>query len=379
MGALGPALMFICLMLLECLLGAAVLTYAARCFCIIVEGTAAGNDEVPWPDEPMFDWIGRAAHLLWLVTFWLLPVALLLRLLRHLDPDAPAALLWLPPVVLFWLLFPISVLSSFSATSRWVIFRPAILGGLLRTFPATATFYFLTGVLVGGLAALGYLTFARGWALLLPVLAAAAAAGGFLYARLLGRLGGVLGQLAPAEPAEPAAPARPAERPPAGRQRPKKKRPARGVKTVDPWAVPKKQKAAPPASSPPVEGYEVADQDSSPRPAEAPAEGKRRKEPREEGYALSGEKLPPPPTATPLDGYLPVGTAAAADREPPRRGERAEYRREGPKPPAHPFLEGVWTFPWYGTSVGPWLAVAVGLLALGGVLQAMLSFWSQLQ
>ena len=388
MSAIGPAMVFISLLLIECLLGACLLVYGARCLGVIVEGTAAGEDEVTWPDEPMMDWLGRALHLCWLVAFWLVPVAVVLRVVQRIDPEAPPLLLVLPPVVLFWLLFPISVLSSLSAHSRWVVFRPALVGGLFRVFPATAAFYFATALLLAGLAALGGATFANGWFLLIPVLAVAAAAGLFIYARLLGRLGWALGRIEAPEQtqAKPAA----VERPPM-RRRPRKRRPARGVKTIDPWAEPEKKGAAPPEGGPPVEAYGLAG-DEPARPAASRPRQKGKKGPREEGYALSSEQAPPPPKEAPLDGYLPVGRDAEPAPGPPPeggeatpKGERANRParplapRQEPEPPAHPFFQGVYTFPWYGTSVGPWLAVALGLLAVGGILQGLLSVWSSLQ
>jgi hypothetical protein len=380
MGAAGPAMIFVCLLLAAALVGTCLLVYAARCFGVIVEATAAGQDEVAWPDEPMVDWLGRAVHLCWLVAFWLLPVAVLLRLLRHFNPQAPLALLLLAPLVLFWLLFPVSVLSSLSAHSRWVFFRPAVVGGLFRVFPGTAAFYFLSAPLLGGLAALGFVTFASGAFLLVPVVAVAAAAGLFIYARLLGRLGWALGQIQAPEQPEPEAPAEERPRP---RRPPRKRRPVRGVKTVDPWAVPEREEAAPPEPAPGVEAYGVADEPA--RPAPRPRrEGKRKKEPQEKGYELSGE-APPPLPETPLDGSPPVGEESEPVREAPdsparprRRGELGPRPAEAP-PPAHPFLQGVYTFPWYGTSLPPWLTVAGGVLVMGLIVAAMLSFWSQLQ
>ena len=354
-------MVFICLLLAGSLLGACLLTYAARCFGVIVEATAAGQDDVAWPDEPLMDWLGRALHLCWLVAFWLVPIAVLLRLLRHLNPAAPPALLLLAPVVLFWLLFPVSVLSSLSAHSRWVVFRPALVGGLFRVFPATTAFYGVTALLLGGLAALGFVTFACGWFVLIPVVAGAAAAGLFIYARLVGRLGWALGEIEP--PEKPAA-APPAQRP-RPRRPPRKRRPVRGVKTVDPWAVPETEEKAPPEPAPSVEAYGVAKEEPARPAAKPPPEGKQKKQPRPKGYALSGEE-PPPRPETPLDGYRPVG-------------ETGPVGRGGPAPPAHPFLHGVYTFPWYGNSLPSWLAVAGGALLLELLLAAMLSFWSQLQ
>lgn len=383
MGQLGPAMIFVSTLLAEMLLGIVVLGYAARCFGVIVEGTAAGNDEVRWPDEPMFDWLGRAAHLLFLLTLMLVPGAVLGRILVRLNVGVPPALSVLPSVVLVWLLFPIVLLSSYSATSRWVVFRPALLGGLARVLPATLAFYALTALLLGVLGALALATFGGGRAVLIAVLAAAAAAGVFVYARLLGRLGLVLGQLEGPEPQAETTSTRPAG-PQGG---PTRKRRRRRVQVVDPWAVPDED-AGPPPPSLPVEGYGVAREKQSPRPAERLREPNRKKRPREEGYTLSSEQPPLRPKVEPLDGNPPVGVrpepregpeGGAPEGDGPRRARRTPTPAEQPRPPAHPFLEGVYTFPWYGESVIPWLMVAIGLLAMGGLLQVLIALWGQLQ
>jgi hypothetical protein len=397
MGALGPALIFISILIAECLLGAFVLAYAARCFGVIVEATAGGSDEVTWPDEPMMDWLGRAFHLLFVLVLVFAPGAMIGRVLARPSLGLPPGTPMLPAVVLFWLLFPVCVLSSFSATSPWIVFRPSVLGGMFRVFPATVAFYFLTALLIAALAGLGYVTFVAGWALLLPVLAGAGAAGLFVYARLLGRLGLVLGQLERDESEEEDEPARPAPNAPRPAKRP---RPVRGVETVDPWAAPKKRRAKPPKPRPPSsagEGYGIASEEPAPRPAEPAAEPKRKKKPRPEGYALSEEQPPTRPAEMPLDGTLPVGVEpeavrrmskrekGAAREEPdfdaPRAGRMREIppRPEKPAPPGHPFLEGVYTFPWYGQSMGGWLAVSAGLLAMGGLLHVLLFYFRQLQ
>lgn len=104
---------------------------------------------------------------------------------------------------------------------------------------------------------------------------------------------------------------------------------------------------------------------------------------------MSPEEPPPRPKETPLDGYLPVGADAEEDEaerdadRPRREGrtgrrDRAEAPREVPEPPAHPFLQGVYTFPWYSSSLGAWLVLAGGFLALGLVALAMLSLGGQL-
>jgi len=159
---------------------------------------------------------------------------------------------------------------------------------------------------------------------------------------------------------EPKAKAKERPRP---RRPPRPKRPVRGVKTTDPWAVPEPEKVAPPEPAPPLEAYGVASEESA-RPAPKPrAQRKRKKEPEEEGYGLSGEEPPPRPKEMPLDGYRPVG----------------EGRRDEPAPLPHPFLQGVYTFPWSANSLAPWAALTAGGLAMGGLLALLLSFWAQLQ
>src|SRR5207247_2472220 len=56
---------------------------------------------------------------------------------------------------LFWLFFPITLLSSLSASSRWFVFSPAILPRLAQRTGSVAVFYLLTGplMLAGALAA----------------------------------------------------------------------------------------------------------------------------------------------------------------------------------------------------------------------------------
>ncbi len=357
MGALGPAMMFICLLVLDGLLGAALACFAARCFGTIVELTAAGEDHVRWPDEPLVDWLGRALHLLWLVAFWLAPVGVLLRILARVYPEGIPTAWFLLPVALFWLLFPVSVLSSLSAQSRWVFFRPAMVVGLARVFPATVTFYAVTALLVGACAALVTFTLESGWLLLGPVAAAAVGTTLFVYARLLGRLAYLLGRLEVR--GRPPAPER--KRPPAKRPGGKRSR-KRGVEVTDPWAVPKRpRKRAEPPPKLPVEGYGVAPEDVPPPPAEEARPKKRRVK----AYELAAEEPPPLPAEPPLDGYRPVGRDAEQEKE--------------DRPPAHPFLNGVYTFPFYDTSAPYWLGLSGGLVAFGLVFQALLVFWGQLQ
>ena len=57
MAAAGPTILFMILLLAQILIGIYVAAYASHCLLTVVQDTAAGNDEVIWPDEPYYDWV----------------------------------------------------------------------------------------------------------------------------------------------------------------------------------------------------------------------------------------------------------------------------------------------------------------------------------
>src|SRR5262249_26172685 len=147
---------------------------------------------------------------------------------------------------LFWLLFPVTLLSSFSASSPWVVLRLATLGRMARCPDATAGFYLLTAplCLLGGAAL--YVTLAESHVYALPALATVL----FLYARLVGRYARLLDRERPraAKKVDPvvrsAARAAQVEDPWGApeeekkKERPRKKKKKRAAQAHDPWAVP---------------------------------------------------------------------------------------------------------------------------------------------
>src|SRR5689334_16086192 len=84
----GAAIQFVILLLAVTVFGAYLVAYTAHVFVTIAQQTAGGLDEVAWPKDPWYDWIGKALHLLWLVAFWLVPLGLLLRVI---GPESVAA------------------------------------------------------------------------------------------------------------------------------------------------------------------------------------------------------------------------------------------------------------------------------------------------
>ena len=147
-GAAGMAILFFMYLLAATILGIYVAGYAAHSFLTVVEDTAAGNDEVRWPHDPLVDWAWKFVYLGWLMLVWLVPALIVARIWAAGSPPETAFAKTAGMVAaLFWLLFPITLLSSLSASSRWFVFSPAILPRLAQRPGTVAMFYLLTGPL----------------------------------------------------------------------------------------------------------------------------------------------------------------------------------------------------------------------------------------
>jgi hypothetical protein len=163
------------------------LTFAAHYYLTVLEGTAAGAKRITWFSEPITDNFGKPFYLAWLLCLWLGPAYIIGRSLA-----AKAGTPWLAlglPVFVAWALYPVSQLSSLSASSVWIPLHPQVFARLVQKPAVTLGFYLLTLPLfaLAGLAfKWSFLTEGQ-WDLLfagVPLLVFA----GFMYARLLGRL-----------------------------------------------------------------------------------------------------------------------------------------------------------------------------------------------
>lgn len=370
-GAAGGAMIFFCLTALQVLVGLFVLAYTAHSLLLVLENTAAGNDEVLWPDEPYFEWLAKLAYVAWLVALAAVPTWLLLGAIRL---PAPAARLL--TVAVPFVLFPVELLSSMSASTRWIALRPLIVWRLLLRLPALLIVYVAGGVLLGGAAWLVHRAVFGAMPLLLPVAAVALAYSVLVYARLLGRLGWLINPPLPVEEEDEESPegtekgrahdpwAPPEEEaPPPPRKAAPRRKPR--TKAQDPWAVP--EEPAPPEPARPdryltKEVYKVSD-DAPPAPQPAPPR------PREkvEGYGV----LPAPETPKAAEPSKPV--------VPPETERVSRYEaalaapRVLPPPPPFPLLSGVYSFPFYDGSLGPLSKLAVGYLVMGIILCGQLA------
>ena len=395
MGSAGIVILFVCTLTGTTIFAIFVLSYTAHCYLTVMQDTADGLDQVVWPSEPIADRLGQAGYLGFLTALWLAPAGILASALRHdVLPGQPGLLLLLIAVPGLWLCFPVGLLSSLSASSRWIPLRLAILQRLLRLFPATVGFYLSTALLLAGSAALWYVALAGSSALLLPVAGGLGAAVVLIHARLLGRLAWLVRRLGP----EKSAPVR--KRPPPAPARKRRPRPGRAAEVKDPWTIPKEPKGSPEeAPKLPVEGYAMAEQEQ----VEVPDFWSKRPRKRQHGPRKPQDVPATPPPELPVEGYEVADEGAGRPKRPgspaltneapppPREPEQAretavkpealarelELReRHAPGPePTHPLLQGVYEFPWYGSSVGAWLVLTLGGTGLGVAIRALVQLF----
>jgi hypothetical protein len=378
--AAGKAITFMSATVMQTIVGLYVLGYGSHCFLVVLEQTASGVDDVRWPDEPLVDWLWKLFYLAWLTGMWFVPAWLLI------DGIGPALIESFPGLnfaqlvlACVWLLFPISLFSSLSANSRWVILRGEVLRRLAYHLVPLLVVYLVTGLLLAGWAGLTYAGLAR-YLWLLPLAALFGPAVLLVNARLLGRLSWLLNYRTPAK-----------------RKRRKTKRPRkseRAILAADPWAVPGTGDAAaektatvkpfenlypwefpsiggdaeepevPPSL--PVEGYRIRPTDWPPGPAPGTARV-------EKVEPLALQPLPPDPP--PVTGPIPPGDPLAPLPKVSRYEEELAGHSEPPPPPRSPLWSGVYQFPWYPRCVGPWLRLSVGMLVAGAVAKVQLEFW----
>src|SRR4051794_36204787 len=149
------AFLFVPLLALTWIIGSAVASQAASFFLAILEATATPvacdvtwrgpsfkdwmRDGIEWPDGPFADFFARGAYLAYLVALWGAPAVLIGRLAA--GDSAWASVL---TGAVFWLLFPVGLLSSASSRSRWTPFRPGLIIAFLRRPAQTLGFYLLS-------------------------------------------------------------------------------------------------------------------------------------------------------------------------------------------------------------------------------------------
>src|SRR5580704_6903005 len=102
------AFLFVPLLALTWAFGFLLIIFASHYFLTVLEGTAAGNEEVAFPDEPLIDWIWKGYYLTFFGIIWVAPGVILAWLAGGANPNLRIAL----AIGWVWLLFPVGMLSS---------------------------------------------------------------------------------------------------------------------------------------------------------------------------------------------------------------------------------------------------------------------------
>ena len=156
---------------------------------VVVEETASGNDDLVWPDEPMMDWLWHAVYLAWVILVWIMPAVLFGRFATEGTEEYYRPLyVILYGASAFWVVFPISLLSTMAAESRWAVLHLGLIQRLFKRLPSLMLFYGCTAVLMIVVVPTIFWHFRdeKGWSVLVfgPLVGTAI----MVYARLLGRL-----------------------------------------------------------------------------------------------------------------------------------------------------------------------------------------------
>jgi hypothetical protein len=377
------AFLFVPLIAVSWIVGLIVVAHAAHYFLTIVESSATPyvrnvswsgrpfrewiRDGVNWPDEGFIDYFAKGFYFAYLVGIFAGPAVIAGRL--AVEAGSP----WATAIAgaLFWLAFPIGLLSSLSSDSRWTPFRADVVGSLARRPGKTFAFYLLCAPVLGVV----FLTFdlillrtdrvSVAWAIGLSPLAVLAF---FIYARLLGRLGLIVTF------------ARPAEREVKGakRRRPKRRRkPAPAYDPTTRWVGPKEEiPDEPPSRAQPHElpgletpndgiltGYGV-DYDGKAAPPEEPR-------PARVIHTFDDEDDTPITVAPPPDISGTDRAKVAAELVKPRESEVELYLRERPTEPGNPYGAESVTFLFDLKTLEPWLRLTAGLVALALLQRAL--------
>jgi hypothetical protein len=391
LGDFAGTLVFICGLIGWALLGTSLLAYAAYCITVIVTDTAAGVDEVRWPNESMIDWIGQSLRFFVLLIALLVPVGVLVRFAGEglLGKDQLLGTLLLGAVWL-WAAFPIALLSSMAANSPIVLIHPIVIVNVFRMLPSVILFYALTAVGGYAIGGLWYLTYWGHDLSLMPLAVIGSSIGLLIYSRLIGRLGWLMGNIRPPRRKRPAAAvpakvrkrirvsdpwAEPAEDKPVARAVPiplpeMKPVPAAEEEVVDEFAPPTPYALGnePPCRPPQfelIEGTQYLDVKITPAvPTPAPVAA-RSAVPRpsiDDGQAI---------TMQPEDPAIPAARPAAEIVASPVDVRLS--RREEVEPPTYPLFSGVYAFPFYVSSLRALFVLCVSSLALAVGMQALIA------
>lgn len=183
---MAGAIIFVPALAATAALGFVFALFAANHYLTVLQSTAAGAKHVTWGAEGVLDGFWKPFYLLWLAGLWAGPTMLLAKI------GGGGWLTTVAPLAVVWLCYPVSQLSSLSATSVWLPLHPGVFDRLAQRPRVTLGFFALSVIpIVGVGVALHGIVRAEGaaWLVFGAALLVFSLYG---YARLLGRLAFVL-------------------------------------------------------------------------------------------------------------------------------------------------------------------------------------------
>jgi hypothetical protein len=354
-GAAAGALIFFMLLAGAVIVGLIAWTIAAHLFLSVVEGTAAGADEVHWPNEPYVDWLWKAVFVAWIAAIWLIPAGIIGRVLSE-----HTAAFWAFGIV--WWVSSISLLSAMGSSSRWFVLSPTVLGRLLRGPGSFLTFAVLTALLAAAAALAAWGTFASARLVVTPLAAFVLACAVLIHGRLCGRLAHIV---ADAE----------AQTAPAPAQSEVRREPRRAVQVeaaaYDPVRAGRQRirqpSELPPTNAPDPEartGYNVRLDDDPPADSGKPPG---------HGWIVHDPPTPyelavGPADVAPPRGPMPEHAVNPSDYE---RHLARSIEDKIPDVPNHPWLAGTWSFPFRRNNAAVLATLTTVLTGFGWLIKLM--------
>jgi hypothetical protein len=160
-------------------------------FTLIIEDTAAGNEEIEWPDSVWYEYLSKVAFMGWIFTCCA-AVSTVFWLLMSLALPIPTLVWWGALLASAFLLLPIPLYSAMIANSPWVLIHPMLIVRFFQKPLAALTLYIHSALLVLPCLGLGlWMVLTLSW-WLAPVIGVIWATCILWYARALGRVGYVL-------------------------------------------------------------------------------------------------------------------------------------------------------------------------------------------
>ena len=361
------AFIFVPLLAMTVLISGAVWCYVAHTFVHIVEETAAGNEDFRGSDEPLMDWLWQSVFVASFVIIWGAPAFLLGQLASHKVAHG-----WKPYVLsltigaVLWFGFPLSFLSSMSSESQWALFSPGLFARLARRAGDAFIYFLLTAIVIAICVPLAPLMVAEGKIYALIPAGIALGLAVVLYSRLTGRMAHV------ARLAEGGSKKKAKPKPKARVKRP------RGMEVIDPWEVPEEVRLeeeaqaggfVQPSDMPAFKG--VMDEDIS-------------------GYDVSftdaaktestTTDVDDPPDSRLEDGYTTARpnrerTFDAASAITPDPLELSRLTRRKEKQLRHPWLSGVWLFPFQNHAATLWGVLSIEFILIGLLVHGLMATW----